>query len=178
VLNRAWGVESAESGFRGFALKRFSAFILIVAVSVILLASMALGTIVLLAGRAMPVSLPIMYIWQLFAPAVLLTLLAAAIFKILPDARMHWKDVWFGAIVTGSMLAISKYFLSLYLSRSTIGSVLGVAGSFGLLLLWLYFSFAVLLFGAELTQVRARQQGRRPQPTENAFRSSHNLPAA
>ena len=129
---------------------------------------MVFGTIVLVFSKEL--ALPVVYIWQWIAPAVLLILLVAAVFKILPDAKVHWQDVWFGAIFTGVLLVIGKNLLSLYFSRTMIDNVFGVTGSFALLLLWLYFSYAVLLFGAELTQVRARQQGRRPQPTNNAVR--------
>jgi membrane protein len=176
VMNRAWKVETVDTGFRKVAMRRLSAFFLIVTISVLVLASMVFGTIVLVFSREL--STPLFYVWQLVAPAVLLTLLVAAVFKILPDARIQWRDVWFGAAVTGILLAISKHALSFYFSRSVVGSVFGATSSFALLLLWLYFSYAVLLFGAELTQVWAKQQGRPAQPTESAIRVDRTNPAA
>jgi membrane protein len=168
ILNRAFNVENIHSGVRGFMLKRVWGFLMIVAISVLLVASMTFGTVVLLISDDLPYSRTVVYLWQILAPGVVLTALVATVFKILPDARMQWRDVWFGAIVTGTLLVSSKYLLSLYLSRSAMASVYGIAGSFALFLLWLYFSSAVLLFGAELTQLRARREGRPAQPTESA----------
>ena len=152
-------------------MRRVSAFVLILAISVLLLASMAIGTVIWGADRA--VSLPLFHIWQFVAPGVLFILLVAAAFKVLPDAHVHWKDVWFGAVITGTMLAVSKHLLSIYFSRTVIDGVFGAAGSFALVLLWLYFSYAMLLFGAELTQVRAERQGRPAEPADCAVKADH-----
>src|SRR5688572_1261336 len=118
VLNHALKVERVETGLRGYALKRVSAFLMIVAITVLLLASMTAGTIVMVFSQTLSGSLPLVYIWHLIAPGLTLTLLVAAVFKILPDAKMEWQDVWFGAILTGTLLVTSKYLLSLYFART------------------------------------------------------------
>ena len=109
--------------------------------------------------------------WQTFAPFVILTLVVAAIFKVLPDAKVEWRDVWFGAVFTGGLLAIGKYAFSFYFTHSTVATLWGTMGTFALLLLWLYYSSATLPFGAELMHVRARRQGREMQPDDGAVRS-------
>jgi membrane protein len=94
--------------------------------------------------------------------------LFAMIFKLLPDVRMSWNDVWLGAIVTAVLFTIGKLAIGLYLGHSSMASSYGVAGSFVVLLVWTYYSAQILFFGAELTQVYANTYGSRIVPTENA----------
>jgi membrane protein len=171
VLNRAWEVEPVDRGIKGFALKRVTAFLMILAVTIVLLTSMAVSILVSVLGRSLHDSVVLLSLWQMLAPFVILTLLVGAIFKLLPDARVEWRDVWFGATVTGGLLAIAKYVFSIYFAHTTFVTVWGTMGTFALLLVWLYASAATLLFGAELTHARARHQGRQMQPGERAVRS-------
>ena len=87
------------------------------------------------------------------------TLLFAAIFKILPDVDIAWRDVWLGAAVTAALFAAGKIGIGLYLGRSSFKSVYGAAGSFLVLLAWVYYSAQILFFGAEFTQVHADRHG-------------------
>jgi membrane protein len=90
-----------------------------------------------------------------------LTCLLAAIYKLLPDARIAWRDVWFGATITAFLLTAGKVLIGWYLGSSSIGSVYGAAGSLIVILVWVYYSSQILLFGAEMTQVYAREFGSR-----------------
>jgi hypothetical protein len=91
------------------------------------------------------------------------------IYKVLPDVKLAWKDVIIGAVITALLFTIGKLLLSLYLGNSGVASSYGVAGSFVVFLLWVYYSAQILLFGAEFTQVYARRYGSLYiQPTENA----------
>jgi len=90
---------------------------------------------------------------------VLTALLFAFIFKILPHARPAWSDVWQGAVVTAVLFTLGKYLIGLYLGRAAPGSAYGAAGSFVVLLIWVYYSTQILLFGAEFTQVYATTHG-------------------
>jgi hypothetical protein len=81
------------------------------------------------------------------------------IFKFLPDAEIAWRDVWLGAFVTALLFSLGKFLIGLYLGNSTVGSSFGAAGSLVLLLLWIYYSAQILLFGAEFTQVYANKFG-------------------
>jgi membrane protein len=99
---------------------------------------------------------------------VIITALFAMIFKLLPDVKMAWSDVWLGAIVTAALFTIGKFAIGLYLGHSSMASSYGVAGSFVVLLVWTYYSAQILFFGAELTQVYANTYGSHIVPTENA----------
>jgi membrane protein len=96
--------------------------------------------------------------------------LFAMIFKFLPDAEIAWREVWIGAVVTAALFVVGKFAIGLYLGHASIGSAYGAAGSFVVLLVWVYYSAQVLLFGAELTQVYARRTGRRVEPARGAIR--------
>jgi len=90
-------------------------------------------------------------------------LLFAAVYRILHDAKIAWHDVWIGAAVTATLFAVGKALLSLYLASEGLTSSYGAAGSLVVLLLWIYYSAQIFLFGAEFTEVysRARKEGRR-----------------
>ena len=89
--------------------------------------------------------------------------LFAMIFKVLPDVRLDWRDVWLGAAVTALLFSIGKTLLGVYLGRAGVTSVYGAAGSFVLVLLWVYYSAQILFLGAEFTEVYSRRYGsRRP----------------
>jgi membrane protein len=92
---------------------------------------------------------------------VFATLLFAAIYKVLPDVRIGWRDVWIGAAVTALLFSAGKIAISLYLARSGLASTYGAAGAFVAVLLWIYYSAQIFLFGAEFTQVFARLYGSR-----------------
>jgi membrane protein len=89
------------------------------------------------------------------------TALFAMIFKVLPDTKMHWRDVWLGAAVTALLFTVGKSLIALYLGRAGATSVYGAAGSFVLLLLWVYYSTQILFVGAEFTEVYSRRYGSR-----------------
>jgi membrane protein len=99
---------------------------------------------------------------------LVVTVLFAAIFKILPDARIAWMDVWVGALATALLFTLGKFLIGLYLGRSSVASVYGAAGSLVVLLLWVYYSAQVFLLGAEFTQVYARRWGSRILPRHEA----------
>src|SRR6201999_1411712 len=88
-----------------------------------------------------------------------ITVLFALIFKVLPDVKIAWRDVWVGALVTSVLFAAGKFLLAWYLGRSTTISAYGAAGSVVLVLLWVYYSAQILFFGAEVTKVYANRFG-------------------
>ncbi|MBZ0315591.1 MAG: YihY/virulence factor BrkB family protein [Anaerolineae bacterium] len=89
----------------------------------------------------------------------LITVLFALMYKFIPDTKVQWRDVWIGAAITALLFTIGKYLLGLYLGYTSTASVYGAAGSFVLILLWIYYSAQIVLFGAEFTQVYARRVG-------------------
>ncbi|RYG02329.1 MAG: YihY/virulence factor BrkB family protein, partial [Chitinophagaceae bacterium] len=97
-----------------------------------------------------------------------ITVLFGAIFKILPDAKIKWKDVLAGAIATAILFMIGKFAISFYISKSNIGSTFGTAGSLVVLLLWIYYSSVILYFGAEFTKAYAVRYGSAIHPDQYA----------
>jgi len=97
-------------------------------------------------------------------------LLFAMIFKFLPDVKIQWRDVWVGAVITAILFGIGKWLLGFYLGSGAAGSAYGAASSLITLLLWVYYSSQILLFGAEFTQVYAAQAGRILRPSDYAVR--------
>jgi membrane protein len=98
----------------------------------------------------------------------IITLLFAAIYKFLPDAKIRWKDVWIGAFLTSVLFVIAKFLLGLYFGNSDPGSTYGAAGSIILIMLWVSYAGLILLFGAEFTKVYADRYGAKVVPTEGA----------
>jgi membrane protein len=92
----------------------------------------------------------------------------ALMFRYLPDVRIGWRDVWFGALCTAVLFAIGKHLLGLYLGRGSVGSAYGAAGSLIVVLVWAYYSALIFFMGAEWTQVWARDHGRGIAPDEHA----------
>jgi membrane protein len=95
-------------------------------------------------------------------------LLFAIIYKYVPDVRIAWTDVWFGAATTSLLFSVGKFLIAFYLGHSTISSIYGAAGSLVTLLLWVYYSSLMFFLGAELTQVYATQYGSKVTSVENA----------
>lgn len=98
----------------------------------------------------------------------IITLLFAMIFKILPDVVITWHDVWIGSFVTALLFTAGKFLLGAYLGRTSLSSAYGAAGSFVIVLLWVYYSAQILLLGAASVQVYANKYGSRIQPAANA----------
>src|SRR5436853_7508554 len=108
------------------------------------------------AGNRMPGGEALWQVIQIVISLGVVTVLFAMIFRFLPDIRIAWRDVWLGAAFTSLLFVIGKFALGLYLGKSAIGSSYGAAGSLVVLLVWIYWSANILLFGAEFTQVHAR----------------------
>ena len=94
----------------------------------------------------------------------------AMIFKLLPDVKIQWQDVWIGAVMTAILFGTGKWLLGFYLRSGAASSAYGVASSLITLLLWVYYSSQILLFGAEFTQVYAARAGRKLEPDDYAVR--------
>ncbi|HZN34681.1 MAG TPA: YihY/virulence factor BrkB family protein [Pirellulaceae bacterium] len=182
ALNRAWGVQPdpKQSGWRAFVLKRVLSLGMLLGVAFLLLTSLVASWLLAEFGQWIdahaPAGLSSRVIWALNAALSLsiITLLFAAILKFLPDAKIAWSDVWAGALATSVLFVLGKFGLGLYFAWADPTSAFGAAGSLALLLLWIYYSAMILFFGAEFTQVLARQHGKRVVPEAGAA----HLPAA
>jgi membrane protein len=96
----------------------------------------------------------------------IISTLLAVIYRYLPDAKIGWRETWHGGLITAALLAVGKIGLGVYLGKSAMSSAYGAAGSMAIALVWIYYSSAILLFGAELTQCYAEMYGRRIEPAD------------
>jgi membrane protein len=96
------------------------------------------------------------------------TLLFAMVYQVLPDVRLHWRDVWIGALVTAGFFSVGKQIIGLYLGTSTLASSYGAAGSVVVLLVWVYYSAQVVLLGAEFTRYYVERFRGEPPPLKYA----------
>jgi membrane protein len=180
ALNRAWRVEAdPKRGNRwAFLLKRLISLAMLLVVAALLLASLvaswALSEFNLWIEPNLPPWLSTHVVWgaNTALSLTIVTLLVAAIFKFMPDARLSWTDVWAGALVTSLLFVAGKIALGQYLAVANPATAYGAAGSLALVLLWIYYSAQVLLLGAEFTRVLARRRGRHVAPEEGAKRAA------
>lgn len=105
---------------------------------------------------------------QVLVTLAMTTILFATVFKVLPDVTIRWKDVWVGAAFTAVLFIVGQFAVGFYIANANIGSVFGAAGSLTVILVWIYYSAQILLFGAEFTEVWARHHGVRLQPDGDA----------
>ena len=164
ALNTIWGVKAKPGlGIWGFLRARFLSFAMVAGICFLLLVSLAIEAILKAFSQYVKSVLPggiviAVTVYLVFDFAVVV-LLFAMIFKFLPDVKIHWRDVWIGAVMTAILFGIGKWLLGFYLGSGAAGSAYGAAGSLITLLLWVYYSSQILLFGAEFTQVHAAQAG-------------------
>ncbi|MDQ3138322.1 MAG: YihY/virulence factor BrkB family protein [Gemmatimonadota bacterium] len=178
ALNRAWEVapDPEQGGLKAFLLKRVFSFGMILSVAFLLLVSLVLSAALTAFGGALGSALPegvsatlLQVVNQVISFAVVAALFAA-IFKVLPDATIAWRDVWVGAAVTALLFVIGKFLIGFYLGRSNPGEAFGAAGSLAVMLVWIYYSSMILLFGAEFTQTWAERRGSGIAPEKGAVR--------
>ena len=164
-INFIWGIKpKPKKGWLNFLKNRFLSFSVIIGLAFLLLVSLTLSTIVDTFSAALQAHFPhitvvVLYIINTIITLILTTLIFGAIFKVLPDAKIRWKDVLTGAITTAVLFMLAKFGISYYISKSNVGSTYGAAGSLVILLLWVYFSAMILYFGAEFTKAYAVQFG-------------------
>ncbi|MBS1962383.1 MAG: YihY/virulence factor BrkB family protein [Bdellovibrionales bacterium] len=172
-LNIIWKVRPKAGGWRTLLRQRMVSFSMILVIGAILLASVLTSTWLTTLGTAA--------IWQRVGDLVtfgLVTVLFGALYKILPDVKLAWKDVRFGACLSAVLFMGGKLAIGWYLRNSAIASTSGAAGATVIILVWAYYSAAILLFGAEYTRHHAIGRGRHPRPkpgAESILPTSENL---
>jgi membrane protein len=172
-LNTIWEVQPKPGRAIWEMIRdRFLSFAMVLGIGFLLLVSLVLSTgleaLGSFVGGLAGTWAPVFQVVNFFASLGIFTLLFAMIFKILPDVKIGWKDVWLGAAVTALLFDLGKYLIGLYLGQSSYSSTYGAAGSFVVLLVWVYYSSLILFFGAEFTKVYANKFGSRIVPAENA----------
>jgi membrane protein len=173
ALNSVWGVRRRPGrGVRNFIKARLLSFALLAGIGFLLLVSLILDAGLSGLGKFMFGSTPAQEtLWQgvnFMVSFGVITLLFAMLFKVLPDAKIAWRDVWIGAIITALLFNLGNLLFGLYLGRSSVTSSYGAAGSLVVVLLWVYYSAQILLFGAQFTQIYSNRYGSHIEPSASA----------
>jgi membrane protein len=170
ALNVIWSTpaDRTDGGIWQFLRRRFLSLGMILGVGflalVSLLASAALTILGSWIGSFTPEWQSVLSVLNLIVGFLLITLLFALIYKYVPKETIAWGDVWIGSLVTAGLFEMGKSLIGLYLGRNSLTSAYGAAGSFVVLLLWVYYSAQIFLLGAEFTCVFAYRHGSRLQP--------------
>lgn len=177
ALNRIWSVEVKQGqGLLRTIKRRSLAATMLPLTGVILLLSVILDTVLAAVAQFFGDQIPnmghivLLQGLSFVTSVVVITFLFAMIYKYLPDVNITWEDVFTGAAFTAVLFAIGQFFLSSYLTQSSVTSTYGAAGTFMVIPLWIYYSAQIFLFGAEFTQVYARRRDRRIEPAPYAYR--------
>jgi membrane protein len=169
ALNTIWGVKPKEGrGVTGIIKDRFLSLTMVLGIAFLLLVSLVLSAAVSAIGGWLPGGEALGHVIELALSFGITTLLFAMIFKVLPDVKLTWSDVWIGAFATAALFTIGKFAIGVYLGKGSIGSSYGAAGSVIVMIAWIYYSAQILFLGAEFTQVYANRYGSRVRPSENA----------
>jgi membrane protein len=173
ALNTIWEVAPKPGrGLWGFVKDRFLSLALVFGIGFLLLVSLVLSTAMTALGSyfggLLSRAAPGLEVVNFAVSVVVITLLFAMMYKLLPDVRISWGDVWVGAVMTSILFVVGKTLIGLYLGRSGLGSTYGAAGSLAVLLVWVYYSAQILFFGAEFTKVYAAHFGSLIVPARDA----------
>jgi len=185
ALNRIWDVEAEAPKERNaiWALlrDRLLSLLMILGVGFLLLVSLVVSAGLSAAGEWFGGRMELdPRAWQAINTIVsfaVVSLLIAMIFKFLPDAKIRWRDVAFGSLLTALLFTLGKYVIGLYLGRASIGSAYGAAGSVVVLMVWVYYASLIFFVGAEITFVLTRRRRGKPEPVEYAVESPSRGPS-
>jgi membrane protein len=164
ALNTIWGAKPpANAGIWDVAKKRLISMSMVLVIGFLLLVSLALSAMLNAVGAYMsgilPVSAFVLEAVNFVVSFGVITILFAAIYKVLPDIDNSWSDVWIGAAATAALFTIGKSVIGLYIGQAALDSTYGAAASLVVVLVWIYDSSLILFFGAEFTYVYARSRG-------------------
>lgn len=172
ALNRIWEVKPKPGrGIKGFIRDRFFSFAMVMGVAFLLLVSLMVSAMVAGVSGYFEHIIEFPLLWEAVNFVISLgvtSVLFALIFKLVPDVKVAWRDVWVGGVVTAIAFSIGRVALGWYVGRSATVSPFGAAGSLVALIVWVYYSAQILFLGAEFAQVYASRFGSRIVPTKNA----------
>lgn len=174
TLNIMWNVEPRpDKQFLQYFIDRLFSFGMILTIGFLLIASLIVSSLISALSEWLTISFfgvfdLLLKIMDFTLSLGIITLLFSAIYKILPDVKIRWRDVWIGAFVASLLFVVAKFCLGLYFGMSNPGSVYGAAGSIILIMLWTTYSAIILLYGAEFTRVYAKRYGVKIEPSAHA----------
>lgn len=173
-INYIWSIKAKpQRGWLKYLKNRLLSFSLVLGIAFLLIVSLFVSSVVDLLSNSLLSALKdelvivIQAINFLFT-FIVITLLFATIYKVLPDAVIKWKDATRGAFFTGLLFMLGKYLISLYISSSEMDNTYGAAASIIIILSWVYYTAIILYFGAEFTKVYAMQVGGKIRLNDNA----------
>lgn len=173
-INTIWGLKpKPKRGWLKLLKNRFLSFSVIISLGFLLLVSLAITAVLdefsaSLQARYADVSVVLFYVLNQLLTLLVITLIFAVIFRVLPDAIIKWRDVFLGAAVTALLFMLGKFGISIYIGKIDVGSTYGAAGSLVILLLWTYYSSIILYLGAEFTKAYAMAYGSEIRPAQYA----------
>ncbi|MFO1388711.1 YihY/virulence factor BrkB family protein [Cellvibrio sp.] len=182
TLNLIWEVEAQpKRKFHKMVMDRLFSFGLIIVVGFLLLVSLVLSAFLSFLSDWVSVYFSdtfnfLFRVLDLSVSLSVITFLFAAIFKFLPDAKVPWRDVWIGALVTALLFVVAKFGLGYYFGRSNPASAYGAAGTIILIMLWVSYAGSIVLFGAEFTRIHADKRGTKIKPLEFAVSTQNESP--
>jgi len=189
-LNGIWRIPLADRPWWSIVKDRLLSFMLVIGFGFLLVVSLIVSAVLSVVGKFFTGVLPGPEFLMLAVTDVvsfaMFTALFAMMYKILPDARVAWGDVWMGAVVTAALFTVGKSAIGLYLGTSGVASAYGAASSLAVILLWVYYSALIFFFGAEFTYIYANEYGSRiglapvapPEPSRSkpAVHSAGSIP--
>ncbi len=173
-INIIWGLKAKpKKGLIKLLINRVISFSMILSIGFILLVSLVLNALLDIFNEQLQKLFPEIAYYAFYGINIALilfviTVLFSVIFKVLPDARIKWKSVYWGSFFTAVLFLLGKLAIGFYLGTSDIGSTYGAAGSVIVILVWVYYSAIILFYGAEFTQVYAQRYGTAIQPNDYA----------
>jgi membrane protein len=178
-VNFIWNLKTKpEKGWIKMLVNRLMSFSIVVSLGFVSLVSLIINGLMEALGTKLEkvfpqVTVVVLYSINLAITFVVITALFAIIFKVLPDAKIKWKDVMIGSVVTALLFMLGKFGITFYIGKSNISTVYGTAGSLVILLVWVYYSAIILYFGAEFTKAYAAHFGTRIYPNQYAVWIRH-----
>lgn len=169
-INTIWGIASKPGrGIRAFIREQFLSVGMVFVIGFLLLVSQVISIALTVVGEAaLGKAAWEAVIVELVVSTLVIAALFAVLFRVLPEARVGWRDLIFGSVVTAILFKIGQYLLALYFTYGTTASAYGAAGSFVIVLLWVYYSCWIFFFGAELIKERIHMHGREIEPIPDA----------
>jgi len=177
ALNKIFKVKPKPAGMGILKLikDRFLSFSILIGIAFIMLVSLSVNAVITALSQRLEnllggVSLVLTEIASLVLPLIIITILFAMIFKILPDAKMKWRDTWIGAGVTAVLFTVGRYLIGVYIGNSNVAGLYDTAGSIMVVMVWVFYASIIVLFGAVFTYVYADAMSSGIKPADYAVR--------
>lgn len=175
-LNNMWGIKAKpQKSWLKYIFNRLLSFAMVVSFGFVLMVSLLIDTILVIFRNVTARFLNGLTTYIIDAVNITISFfivvaIFALLFKVLPDARVRWRDVWAGAFITSLLFTVGKFLIGFYIGNSTINSAYGAAGSLVVILIWVYYSTVIFLLGTAFTSAYSTASGRPILPYEHAVR--------